>query len=267
MSTEYEITTIKKVIDIGTTLSRSWFRGQSKAYDDLTPKIFRPEWMQIQKCRKDLESSMIEKFKNEAPALETRLPDEKDHIRWLFFMQHHGLPTRLLDWTTNILVALYFAVNENKSESGELWAIYPYELNKKSRLGMPLNNNKILNYYALEPYIVDNSKVLETLKLNDIPRFPIAIEPKLMFLRMMAQSSVFTIHPDPDHGKSIKELLTKREHLVRYIIPSSSKCKLLDDLSLLGITKRALFPSLDSLAEEIISYHRIVAYTPPIPPK
>jgi len=108
MVNTYRLTEIEQVVKVGTILSGSWFRGHAKVYGDLTPKLFRKQWL-----RADFESWLIENFKRGAPALERDIPDYEDHIEWLFLMQHHGMPTRLLDWTKSILIALYFVVSSH----------------------------------------------------------------------------------------------------------------------------------------------------------
>ena len=121
---------------------RSWFRGHTKLCGELTPRLFRKEYVEIQQWRPLLEFSLINNFKRGAPALQANLPNQDDHIAWLFLMQHHGAPTRLLDWSKNVLVALYFAVFENLASDGELWAMYPDELNRCSGFfGLPLPNH------------------------------------------------------------------------------------------------------------------------------
>lgn len=131
MTKTYKLSTIQQAVEIGTTLSRSWFRGHGKIIGELTPGIFRDNFPPDQlRLRKDIEFELITKFKLNAPSLESNLPDYEDHVSWLFLMQHHGLPTRLLDWTESVLVALYFAVSENKKVDGELWAMYPDALNQ-----------------------------------------------------------------------------------------------------------------------------------------
>jgi hypothetical protein len=87
------------------------------------------------------------------------------------------------------------------------------------------------------------------------------------FARMVAQLSKFTIHPTPQQGNSIPELLPDAINLVRYIIPANSKEKLLRDLAALGVTQGTLFPDLDSLSVDIVYEHKVIAYTPPEPPK
>ncbi len=266
MVNTYRLTEIEQVVEVGTTLSRSWFRGHAKVYGDLTPKLFRKRY-DILKLPTDFELSLIENFKRGAPALEPDIPDYEDHIAWLFLMQHHSMPTRLLDWTKSILIALYFVVSKHVSDDGELWAMYPMSLNKCSGFyGIPLPNYPGLRYFAMEPRY-GREKLLKELELEKAPNHPLAVEPPMNFARMVAQLSKFTIHPTPQPGNSIPELLPDARNLVRYIIPAVSKEKLQRNLAALGITQGTLFPDLDSLSMDIIYDHHVVAYTPPEPPK
>jgi len=268
MTKTYKLTTISHAIDIATSLSRSWFRGHAKICEELTPRVFREEYEYIRDLRPDVEFSLIEAFKRGAPALTANTPNQEDHIAWLFLIQHHGTPTRLLDWTESALIALYFVVSGHPSDDGELWAMYPPGLNKYSDVdGLPVSNNPTLRYLALEPMYKNPSGLAKDLKLNRIPEYPLALQPPFHFPRMVAQLSTFTIHPRPKPGNTIPELLTDEKHLVRYIVPRSSKEELLKNLAALGITARTLFPDLDHLSDTIILDHHEVAYSPPAPPK
>jgi len=270
MTSTYKLTKIEHVVEVATTLSRSWFRGHARVHGKLTPRIFRTQFnssVRNIKLRPVLELSLIETFKRGAPALQPSIPNQEDHIAWLFLMQHHGAPTRLLDWTKSALVALYFVVSGHTSDDGELWAMYPVALNEYSGFhGVPLPNHPILHYFAREPRR-DPKKLVEELGLVEIPNHPLAVEPPMNFPRMVAQLSTFTIHPIPKLGNSIPELLPDEKHLVRYIISSSSKERLRRDLAALGITRGTLFADLDSLSIDTIYEHQVVAYSPPVPPR
>ena len=101
MTTTYKLETIEHAIEIGKGLSGSRFRGHSKSCCELTPRIFRKEYEDdlLRTFRPKVEFELIEEFKRYAPAFSDKLPDSDNHIDWLFLMQHHGAPTRLLDWT------------------------------------------------------------------------------------------------------------------------------------------------------------------------
>jgi len=237
---------------------------------ELTPGIFRSKYDHefYKSLRPDAESSIIESFKRQAPALTSNLPKPGDHVSWLFLMQHHGAPTRLLDWTKSVLIGLFFAVNQHASEDGELWAIYPPELNKHNGyFGLPLPRCRILKFLSAEPHHNNPQKLSEEFDLKEIPKYPHAVDPPLHFSRMVAQMSAFTIHPQPMEGHTIPEILPGEDALVRYIIPSGCKKKILSDLAALGITRLTLFPDLDSLSHDIVQEHNILAYGPPKPPR
>lgn len=271
----YEITQFKQVIKIREDLTRSWFRGHPKTYNNLAPRIFRGIYRNefYLKVRPEYEMFMIERFKQAAPVLKSNVPEKEDDLEWLILMQHHGALTRLLDWTENILIALYFAVKDYPKENGEIWALYPDELNKRSGIpGMPISKNSNLQYFVKEAYYSysENAKLglAKSLKLNDIPKYPIAFLPTWNFFRMLVQSSAFTIHPVPEKGNQIQDLLIgEKKFLVRYIIPAENKGFLLDNLNLFDIKHYRLFPNLDSLSKDIISELKYVGYNPPEPPK
>ena len=270
MTATFRIETIRHAVDVGTTLSRSWFRGHTRVCNELTPRVFRPPYNNdiVRDFRGDLEFSIIESFKRQAPALALDLPPYDDPVSWLFLMQHHGLPTRLLDWSESVLVALYFAVEDEADKDGELWAMYPYALNLHTGFnGLPVRNNPTLQYLAREPGSLDPADLaVQVHREAGIPRYPLALRPTLSFQRMVNQMSVFTIHPRPQQQCTIPELLTDSKHLVRYIIPAGHKRKLRKELVALGYHPRTLFPDLDHLSESIIVEHNTLAYAPPEPP-
>lgn len=266
-TTTYKLETIGQAVEIGTTLSRNWFRGHARVCGELTPSVFREEFEQRWKVR-NLENDFYHNFIRLAPARASHLPNEDDVIAWLFLMQHHGTPTRLLDWSGSVLVGLYFAVQAFPDEDGELWSMYAQTLNLLSGYaGHPTPNNPHLRFLARECTGGDRVLLAKTLGLSDVPARPLAVLPPLEFPRLVTQSSVFTIHPRPVAGYTIPDLLDDHRNLVRYIIPARYKTQLRKDLNALGINHSRLFPDLDALSVYLRQDARVLAYTPPEPPQ
>jgi hypothetical protein len=258
----YKIKNINHLVEVGIKLYPFWFRGHSICIGDLVPRIFR----ETEKFKGQLtggiaehEFAYIEEYQRKVPIFTGNIPERRD-IGWLFMMQHYGVPTRLLDWTENILVAAYFAVCENNKENGEIWVIFPQRLNKHyAGEVFWLWDSPHISYLAKEPFSVNSAKIAKELGLKKIPKTPLAFYPPLNNPRMVAQSCVFTIHPKPNNDKSntITSLLRNTEkgiEIVRYIIPSECKGEIYRDLNKLGINRTRLFPEQESVTIDILRH-------------
>jgi len=251
-----EIESIGDVIELANRSSRFWYRGQSKTFDELQPRVFRPEYSCFQ------EIDIYNQFKVAAPAFYSSCPEPGDNISWLFLMQHYGLPTRLLDWTRSVLVALMFCVKDNLESDGGLWVMDFLKLNGRSNMdSLPiLHVDKLCGYCFAEPHFkkagkLDGNEVLNAGKklfgLSDVPVEPIAIEPIIGFARMQAQQSRFTIHPIKSKGEKWH---LKDGCAAYYKVPKEKKADLLLSLWRIGISETTLFPSLDGLSTDLIRF-------------
>lgn len=193
------------------------FRGVSNKDHKLIPKIGR----KVNHVYADFytyESTLLTQFKKMAEPFLQSIP--KNEWEWLAIAQHHGLPTRLLDWTKNPMVAAYFAVNKDSNQDCVIYAL------DSTRL----DSNIDLNF---EPYIYDGS--------IDVKVF----EPNHITSRIIVQNGIFTIHNAPLNPIEDDPIIG----IEKIIIKSSARKEIKKSLDMYGINKATLFPGLDGIAE------------------
>ncbi len=167
-----------------------------------------------------------------------------------FVMQHYGLPTRLLDWTEGLLMALFFAIREIKTgEKGFtpcIWMLNPWWLNEKS-----VNKRNLFYSKFRDEEIESKEVVCPYLRERSLPRHPIAVLPPHMDRRIVAQKSVFTIHGALADGFRDLCSLHKDSQLAKIRLNGDQVETFRDQLFNTGITETSLFPDLEGLAREI----------------
>ena len=162
--------------------THGWYRGQANVDWPLTPSLHRNATL----CK--YEPEIVRDFKAKSRQLLTEQP--QCEIEWYFMMQHHGMPTRLLDWTESPLVALYFAVSSDDPEhNSAVWILDPWSLNRLTigRCTVPVAADEALTDYTLD------CNVRQT-HTSETPRPPVAVRPIYNSARVSVQKGTFTIH-------------------------------------------------------------------------
>jgi len=189
------------------------YRGVKSVKFPLLPKIGRIVPPASAKSKEWNEKEILRLFKEQAlPYLDFVPANDWD---WLALGQQYGLPTRLLDWTANPLVACYFAVEEQSEDDSVIFA------------------------YQNKSY-VEVEKHPDPLKYNQVGKFI----PKHLSRRITTQGGLFTIHPNPYEA-------FKSEQAEKIILPNEIRSTLKKTLNKYGVDRFSLFPSLDGLAAHI----------------
>ncbi|MBV7439205.1 FRG domain-containing protein [Aeromonas sp. sif2416] len=228
-----------------------WFRGVSNDTYKLAPSLLRNSNVTDIDSLKRMEKSLLGRFNERSvPYLNSRVDDVWEQ---LFLMQHHGVPTRLLDWTENPSIALFFALSSAKKINNEypfncaVWILNPQHLNAKtfSHLGTQTASGprsvKAAEMNGYKPESIDNAMPAAIYGVHNSPR-------------IVAQRGSFTIQ-----GNNLTSLdqmfLTGQDWhemtLRKIIIPKDNIASILDMLICMGITDATVYPDLNGLALEI----------------
>lgn len=223
-----------------------FYRGHADRDWPLLPSLFRRNSSKTLTSSelRDLEATLFYEFQARARELRHRKLSAWDT---LFFMRHHGVATRILDWTEVLGVALYFAINGSSRKSPCIWLLNPYALNSEKDswqcrdLVAPQYLSDVQNNHRDYDWFLHGHKAPFGWKM------PVALYPVKISDRLHAQSGYFTIH-----GEDTRPMLD--------IIPTALRCVEIDAkvipeleqfLQRAGINTNTLFPDLDGLARHL----------------
>jgi hypothetical protein len=198
-------------------------------------------------------------------------PENQDRVKVYFTAQHHGLPTRLLDWSFNPLIALYFACEQAMDTRDKDGCFYVMDTKKlkfdgedtfvsiESAFGI----GQIEQQQIFMKDFITNFLFAELKSRFSRPVFNsiVPVIPERLTKRIIAQASRFTFHPPIliDEQAQANEDVTitslgqepATECLTKFIVPQNKKDGILEDLMRLDIHRYSLFPDLDNLGKYI----------------
>ena len=245
--------------DIMRHRSQNAFRGVTKAEFKLSTSLIRLGGPLHPDHGPNLEMSILRSFKKYAYTDSIR---EYNDWYWLSLAQHHGMPTRLLDWTVSPLVALHFATYDFEAgdRDAAVWCVNIHEAHKK----MPKKISCVLeNHHAFiftPDMLAEVSPTLEGFLdiANEFAEFGgdfiVFFEPPSLDQRIANQFGFFSLIPNSsvyvdDWLESHPELYQK------IIIPQKLKWEVRNKLDQMNITERVLFPGLDGLSRWLSRYY------------
>jgi FRG domain-containing protein len=227
---------------------RWWFRGQADESKELVPGVYRetfPAERHDEAKRLAIEQRMHDDFRVLSAGLVHPPPTPIDLY---FLQQHYGLPTRLLDWTTNPLAGLYFAVNAGPDTDGSVVMMDVFRLAVTQGATGSFKGVLTSSSPEVRGWL---APVLEWGTPEDFCDFVVPIRPELFDTRLRLQRGCFTMHVPNRPG------LTERENdsLQMFVVPKGHKPHVYRELKLSGIDEFAIFGDLENLAVSLkVSY-------------
>jgi len=226
----------------------SWYRGCRDKDHKLRPTLYRHASKTKIEEISILEAELTTRFvQRSLPFLERPLTDDWDK---LFLMQHYGVPTRLLDWTENPFVGIYFALagsEESKRSDVSLWMCDPIAWNRAAldhlsyKGGILDESNQLLRSYA------------PGTPVSQMPMHPIMIYGTYNSPRIVAQRGGFALFGQGIEAmEKVHELDNfPSEVLKKIVINKEHVGEIRESLFRKGFTESVVFPDLDGLAKEI----------------
>jgi hypothetical protein len=223
------------------------FRGRNDVADDLATSLAR-----LGGDAATLERHLLRNFRKYAGL--SSVPVDSDW-NWLALGQHHGLPTRLLDWTNSPYVALHFATSHTHEfdRDGAVWMVDYVRAHE-------LAPDALREQLEGEGAALFTTEMLASVagRLGELDRlgndFVVFVEPPSFDERIVNQYALFSLLSRPD--TSMDEWLARHPELGRRIvIPAELKWEVRDKLDQANITERVLFPGLDGLTRALTRHY------------
>lgn len=254
-----------KYIKLITYSSYSWFRGEPQDYDCLIPKLYRNITDEEVSVQHQKERNYFLEFRRRARSF-TQGIDINDIWSWYFLIQHYGGPTRLLDWTQDAAIALFFALDtdldteRDKTDNPIVTVVQAMALvyYAFSEIGEEELDNPSVLYPGETPTEkwISNITAPNTPLIDAIPNSPIPLLPPYSDPRITAQRSCFTLF-----GKRINGFCKDKKQIVcpccnqrifsKLVIDGREKNNLRRELTKIGVSSGRVYPGLDGISKEI----------------
>ncbi len=246
--------------DIKRVRSPFFYRGMPDANYRLTTSLR----LNCKQLHKELEPCVLKNFSKyaciEDPTLSSSI------WKQMMIGQHHGLPTRLMDWTYSPLIALHFACTENNFDKLDkrdcvVWRFDMRDANKN----LPRRYREALKRERTFVFSVDAlTSIVDSIEQYDIDMGSEAfvnIEPPSVDQRIINQYSFFSIIPAGI--EDIEDFLDKHtDHTMRYIIKKEIRWAVRDMLDQFNISERIMYPGLDGLSKSLARHYFVRSAVP-----
>jgi hypothetical protein len=235
--------------ELGRHRSTIAFRGRADAREDLRTSLLR-----LGGDVSQLEGHLLRAFRKYAQRSDVPFDSTWN---WLALAQHHGLPTRLLDWTFSPYVALHFVTASvpRFDCDGVVWCVDYARVHElapeRFRAELAQAGATVFDAEMLDRAVGGGLRELEAI---DEEPFVVFLEPPALDSRIVNQYALFSLVSEAE--LTLDAWLEQHPELVRRIVvPAELKWEVRDKLDQANITERVLFPGLDGLSRWLTRYY------------
>lgn len=214
-----------------------WFRGHADFKWSLTPSALRFS----SEADRNRALALLPDFKRFVEMRLDKVPGPDEELKWVQLAQHYGLKTRLLDWTRNAAIALYFAC-QDVSTDGMVLILNPVDLNRQVAPKKPRVFDARLDAPLIAPYLRLSGKKTPR------GRRTIAINPTWNSDRIMLQQGVSTLHGSREFGLTREQARS----LAGLPVSAQQKSRLLDELERVGVSEMSIFPEPEHVCHYLV---------------
>lgn len=249
--TTLNFTAWKEYKDFVSTLSENWaFRGQRHSEWVLNNAIERTDFVHFYPA---IEADFLAEFQRGARNYLSRDEIPNHIIEWLALMQHHGAPTRLLDFSRSPFVAAFFAFEQSSPRADHgiaIWAINIAYLKSRSLAVL----SEIFPGDSKQERTGINEDLFEQIFFRNDCSLVFPVEPFRMNRRYSLQQSLFV-----STGKGYEPFMQQlgflgedlERALIKIVLPACQQKEVLRDLQRMNLNRASLFPDLDGYAASL----------------
>jgi hypothetical protein len=227
-------------LGLGDAPATPWYLGQPDLRGDLAPAFYKSG------IRPDLEREMLREYRQVSAEFGT----PSGLADWQLLVSAHlaGLPSRILEWSSNPLVALFLAAESMSPETGRIWVLNPWAMNEQTAnmAYVPAVESDYFKKYAIKLSPADQPALPEALQ-------PMAFRPERTVRSYNTQNIYWTAHGrDPAPIEKLSFFMKRADAFLTAIpVGGGAKKSIMRELHDIGITRANLFPGAGSLARTL----------------
>ena len=230
------------------------YRGQCDAKWDLRSRLERVGERFCMRDLEDVESELLREFKRGLHRYAFGLPEPEDASRWFALMQHHGAPTRLIDFTYSFYVSAYFAIERAAlGDHCAVWAVNTKWCVERARL--PRHICKRMELEKRGQKLPETFQAILRLKRTAV----ITNNPFVLNDRLAVQQGVFLMPLDLSQSFMVNLIGpdVSKEEAERNVVKMEICCsrslmqEAMTDLNRMNVNRESLFPGIDGFATSL----------------